>query len=305
MYKVNILLSTYNGECYLEEQLDSIFNQTYKNYTIFIMDDFSVDHTEDILKRYQKEYPNKIEILTTNKKLGYPDCFWYILENCAMADFYAFCDQDDIWDPQKLEFMVRQMAKTSKDVPVLYFHEYDNCDSELNLLDHHSVEPIEKYKGYQLIFYAIAQGFSMAINNTMRSLVLEQKVQNKKLSHDRWLIWNAYFRGKIVYDSHVLAKYRRHEKSVTSSGQQLFRQIISWLKKEIMGDEMLLLEKRIDYFLTINKEYMDANEYKTWCVFGRDSIIKGRYFKKLFFRKRLRKSLGGELALRILFLLGK
>ena len=305
MWKVNILLSTYNGEKYLEEQLDSLLNQTYQNIDIYIRDDGSHDGTWDIIKKYKEEHARKIFLIESTGNLGYPDCFWHMLQECKKADAYAFCDQDDIWELQKIEYAVAQMQKRNTKSPLLYIHEYDNCDKHMRLLSHHSIGDISSYQGYQLIFYTIAQGFSMVINNEMRYLILNQKPLGKDLPHDGWLIWNAFYGGDILYDSRILAKYRRHDNTETSSGSHYVQMLKSWWKKEVLGDEMTKQAKRIDYFLRVCSCCMDGRELAIWKTFGNQSRSLVSYFQKLFFPKRLRKFCAGEAALRFLFLIGK
>jgi hypothetical protein len=123
--------------------------------------------------------------------------------------------------------------------------------------------------------------------------------------HDGWCIWNAYYFGSIVYDPTVLASYRRHENTVTSSGTKTYGMVKSWINNEIMGDETSLLEKRATMFLEYASEVIPKSEKEVWEIL----ILKNRnitnYLKRLFYPKRLKQTLGGELALRILFLLAK
>lgn len=305
MWKVNVLLSTFNGEKYLEEQLDSLLNQTYQNIDIYIRDDGSHDKTLDIIKKYKEENVGKIFQIESFDNLGYPDCFWHMLKECKQADAYAFCDQDDIWRPQKIEYAVSQMKKGNPKSSLLYIHEYDNCDKDMRLISHHSLGDISSYQGYQLIFYTIAQGFSMVINDEMRYTILKQKPFGQDLPHDGWLIWNAFYFGDIIYDNRILAKYRRHENAETSSGNNYVQMLKSWWKKEVIGNEMLRQEKRIDYFLQVSNLKTDKEEYAIWKIFSYKSKSLRNYIKKVFFPKRLRKFWAGEVALRILFLIGK
>lgn len=303
MKKVRILLATYNGEKYLCEQLDSLVSQTYQNIEIFIRDDGSSDKTIDILKKYEKEYSQMIHIIKDDENLGYPDCFWRLLEISGEVDYYAFCDQDDVWHAEKIERAVKMLEKETN--PALYIHDYELCDGNLECFGTHSIAGLEQIRGEQLIFYTIAQGFSMIINQEMRGLLLGQEPMGKKLPHDGWCIWNAYYVGKIVYDPTILACYRRHEHTVTSSAMKKGSQIKSWIDKEILGKEMGLLENRAQLFIEYADQYMSKEEKAHWELLTRKKVGIATYLKRLFFPKRLRPSMGGEIALRILFLLGK
>lgn len=303
MERVNILLSTYNGERYIKEQLDSLLYQTYPNIVIYARDDGSSDNTVSILNEYSRKNQEKIILIEDDQNYGYPDCFWNLLVNCDIADFYSFCDQDDVWMPDKIERAVQYLQKEEQ--CALYIHDYEMCNSELKSLGVHHINNIQNLQGEQLIFYTIAQGFSMVINEKMRLLLLEQNPIKKSLPHDGWCIWNAFYKGKILYDSNILAYYRRHDSTVTSSGMGKKDMILSWLKKELFGKEMKSLEERAEYFLTYMGKNMKESDYKTWLLLITRHKTVHQYFQRLFYPKRLRSSYGGEVALRILFLLGK
>ena len=114
---VNILLSVYNGEKYLAAQLDSLFAQTYQNITIYVRDDGSEDDSLSIVRRYMQKSlsePGIRMILLENEEkrnLGYMESFWTLLRESGSADYYAFCDQDDYWLPEKVEKGVAALEK--------------------------------------------------------------------------------------------------------------------------------------------------------------------------------------------------
>ena len=105
---IAILLSTYNGEKYIKEQIESLLDQTIKNWFLVIRDDGSHDKTVEILKEYSTSYPNKIFIDgSVRENLGAGKSFMHLLK-ITHADYYMFCDQDDVWMPDKIE---RTLAK--------------------------------------------------------------------------------------------------------------------------------------------------------------------------------------------------
>ena len=100
--QVDILLATYNGERFLDEQMHSLLSQSYTEWHLIIRDDGSTDNTLAIIQRYKKQYPNKITILEDNlANLGACRNFGRILEQ-SDADYAMFCDQDDVWLPKKI-----------------------------------------------------------------------------------------------------------------------------------------------------------------------------------------------------------
>ena len=120
---VTILLSTYNGEKYIEEQLESIFAQTYwQNCNLFVRDDGSKDGTVAILKKYEKEGKLRLEC---GENIGFVRSFFWLINNAPESDFYSFADQDDIWNADKIERGVKKLLEADNSKPQLYFSDYD------------------------------------------------------------------------------------------------------------------------------------------------------------------------------------
>ena len=325
MKQVNILMCTYNGEKFLREQLDSIISQTYENIKLIVRDDGSTDNTLGIVHEYIEKYPEKISIQESPKHMGYPDCFWDILQNCPPADYYAFSDQDDIWDENKIEYAVAKLGEyeeqtrdhssesgnhnqnqteQQKALPLLYIHDSITCDKDGNKIGEHRLKSFGEIQYNTIMFYNIAEGFSMVINDEMRKNLLGCDVFSRKLPHDQWTIWTAFFRGKIVQDDRLLAKYRRHEDTVTITGGGKIPLIDSWIKNEIFGNRFHDLCTRFLYMTECNRQYMTDAQYCDWRMLAGDRAY-GNYLGRLFYGHRLRPSIGGEIALRINFLLGK
>lgn len=120
-YKLAVLLSTYNGEQYINQQLQSILNQTIKRHvTIIVRDDGSTDKTIDIIKKIQKDHNNII--LLTGKNIGLVQSFFLLLNYGIKKkyDYLAFSDQDDYWLPDKLARAVNLLNKENSNLPLLY-----------------------------------------------------------------------------------------------------------------------------------------------------------------------------------------
>ena len=107
MKTVNILLSAYNGEKFIAEQIESLLAQDYPAVTIHIRDDGSTDRTVEIVRQYT-DRPNVK--LYEGENVGYRKSFAWLLANCRDADYYAYCDQDDYWMPDKISRAVRALA---------------------------------------------------------------------------------------------------------------------------------------------------------------------------------------------------
>jgi rhamnosyltransferase len=135
MKSVCVLLSTYNGEKYLKELLDSVLNQNCEDkikVSIFVRDDGSSDNTTNILKEYEQN--GKIILFGHGGcNLGFAKSFSSLLANAPLSDYYAFCDQDDIWLPDKLISAVERLEKEdNNEIPLLYSTNLIVVDKDLN-----------------------------------------------------------------------------------------------------------------------------------------------------------------------------
>ena len=131
--KVVVLLSAYNGEEYIGEQIDSILQQDWGNVSIWVRDDGSKDQTVSILERYEKD--GRVH-LKRGENLGFIGSFFWLVANCEEGDYYAYSDQDDVWFPNKLSMAMERMEKEKQEQPLLYFSNYDYYDGQLNFLSH-------------------------------------------------------------------------------------------------------------------------------------------------------------------------
>lgn len=307
--KIHILLSTYNGSKYVEEQLHSIFEQTYQNFTLFVRDDGSTDNTVEILNNFIKQYKvssEKMVILPneTNSNIGWKASFWMLMDKCGGADYYAFADQDDVWLPEKLEYAVEEIGKESSEIPAFYFSQYYYCDEKLNKL-HLAPEPPLPIAFKDVMFYTPAFGFSMVINEMLRIKALETKDRDG-LVHDGWLQKIAAALGKIIYDERCTALYRRHSDAVTFSNVNLIATVRYWVKSEIFGSNMReFTHFHLNRFYEVYKTYLKKEDLELLELYVYDTKTIQRWIKRICCGKRFRPSLGGEIALRICFFLNR
>ena len=154
---VHILLSTYNGEKYIIEQLESIFHQTCQEIRLYIRDDGSEDSTVEKIRQYlaaHPEYQGKTVWVENeaHENLGYMKSYWKLLREASGAQYYAFCDQDDVWLPQKVERGVTALEKEKEDKPVLYFSNFYQCNEDLSIAKEGPVYT-ENIKFENVLFY--------------------------------------------------------------------------------------------------------------------------------------------------------
>jgi len=197
---VSIAMATYNGENYLKEQLDSIFNQSYKNIEIIVCDDCSSDKTVAILAEYKKKYGLKYYINKNN--LGFKRNFEKAISLCS-GDFIALADQDDIWIENKIEVLVKEIGENSL------------IHSACSLIDENSKEISSlwikqddfKYSFAKFIFGNTVTGCTVLFKKEL--LKDFSPIPSGEKYHDCWLALLATKMNGIVYCDKPLVKYRQ------------------------------------------------------------------------------------------------
>lgn len=296
--KVAILLSAYNGEKYIKEQIDSLICQTYKNIHIYIRDDGSKDNTISIIKEYKNENITLIE----GKNCGYIKSFFALLEKVENADYYAFCDQDDVWREDKIERTIEKLSKLDEDKPNLFSSNSDYYDIDLNFVEYGEINRIYNFRNS--LVECISQGMTMCINKTARDMLVENTPKNC-ISHDCYIYMLCAGLGQIVYDKEPLVKYRRHTTSVTAEGKNFIELQIWRIKKFLLGDSLKLIRKQIIEFGNLYMDKLNGEDRKILSLFMNEKYSFIKAIKKTFYPKKFRKKLSDEILLRILFLIGK
>ncbi|SEH75052.1 Glycosyl transferase family 2 [Ruminococcus flavefaciens] len=221
MNKVAILVSTYNGEKYFREQLDSLVKQKDVDHRIIIRDDGSSDSTIDIIKEYQKEN-DKISFYKGGN-LGVIKSFLDLCRYAADTDaeYFAFCDQDDVWDDDKMIAAVKKLTASKKkygDIPLLYYCNMRVVDENLNykrLTYTPKRVPVPKTK-YSSLSEAMASGNTFVFNRKLLELINHKNPKWCSM-HDSWVFLIACFFGKTVFDDKPHILYRQHGNNVSVS----------------------------------------------------------------------------------------
>lgn len=204
---VSIALCTYNGEKYLVEQLDSIVNQTYPYIELVIVDDGSTDRTLAIIENYINRFP--IRLFKNERNLGYVKNFEKACSLCR-GEYIALCDQDDIWQPEKIAALVEIADK----------HILVYADSQL--IDEQGKSLLQTVKGLKnfvegnnslpFLFHNCVSGHAILFKKELLTYALPFPAS---IYHDQWLAYVASTIGTISYSSAPLVKYRQHPQSMT------------------------------------------------------------------------------------------
>ncbi len=328
MAKIHIILATYNGEMYLRRQLDSIL-QSYEDFCLHVFDDGSTDATAEILQEYQTMCPNRIKVSVNEHNLGCTRNFLNGLktvyeevkekeattlravqaddterkERAAGRNYFMFCDQDDIWYPEKLSMVQKAMRKLEKkygsDTPLLVF-----TDAVVTDANGEEIAPsfIEQNK---LNPYAVSTARILAENKCIgcTSLMNEELVQlltevpEQARYHDWWMALLATSFGRMSYLNRKTLSYCQHGDNVV--GVQKFtsyvRQRLFSLKKQ---KEMLLAtQQQAAEFLTIYGEDLTEEKIKVieaFATLSQQSFMRRRInvLKYGFFKTGLIRNIG-------------
>ena len=214
--KVLILLSTYNGEKYLSEQVESLENQEGVDLDILIRDDGSSDSTVKLIEQLQSEYSNIR--LFQGENLGFAKSFWDLVKNAEGYDYYGFCDQDDIWMSDKAARAVSILEKEDKSRPLLYTGDVICVDSNGEKI---SDSPFKGkvLNNYETFQRSILPGCTYFFNDN--ALQLLKKYDGSMYAHD-WAVYAIVKTfGKVVYDSKPGMKYRIHSNNTIGADSKL------------------------------------------------------------------------------------
>jgi glycosyltransferase involved in cell wall biosynthesis len=219
---IQILLATYNGEKYLAELLDSLVSQTYQSWELLVHDDGSVDKTFDILLGYQENYPDRIKILDDGLVMGNArDNFTYLL-TLSTADYVMFCDQDDVWLPDKIEKTFRKMQELEykhDNLPILVHTDLMIVDESLACIAPSMFDYQGLNKSTKGLLQALAKnsvtGCTMMVNR--QAILASTPILPSAIMHDWWMAASVIKVGGLVeFIDESLIQYRQH--SVNSVG---------------------------------------------------------------------------------------
>ena len=206
--KVQVLLSSYNGEKYIQEQINSILEQNIE-VQLLIRDDGSTDTTPQILAEYEKKYTN-IKVYY-EKNIGVIASFFHLMQ---LADetysYFAFADQDDVWLPEKLSRAIMKLEQEKQpESPMAYCSEKKLVDKNLNVLSKKRCYNQVKAEFGNALVENICTGCTCVIN---RSLLLLLKNQSPRfmIMHDFWIYLVGTCFGTVLYDETSYILYRQH-----------------------------------------------------------------------------------------------
>jgi Glycosyltransferases, probably involved in cell wall biogenesis len=292
------MMSTYNGEKYIEEQIVSNFSQKGVEVDLYVRDDGSKDGTFKKLEELKNNYSNMS--ITKAPNVGYAKSFFSLLAGVPNDyKYYAFSDQDDVWKPNKLLDAVKVLEKQER--PALYSCNLELVDQDLKPLE--IMEPPSEadfQKGRYLID-RYSYGCTMVFNSQLRDIAIKH-IPTLGVSHDNWLGLIAIFCGEFIFDEKANILYRQHENNVTGGKSSV---VESW-KRRIKNINRIKDESKSALASELLKHFEIQFDEETkdllYMVAEYKSNFKGKM--KFFFDKRtVRRSREKNMIFRMMILL--
>lgn len=271
--KVLVLLSTYNGQDYLKEQIDSILNQkTLHQVDLMIRDDGSTDGTIEILKEYEKEMPSRIKVYYEHN-VGYLNSFFDLIKKAEGYDYYALSDQDDVWLEEKIDVAVAQCEECSGEEPLLY------GSSSFLVNDHLEVmgETQKNLKGItwdNVLIQNIFPGHTQVFNDALCRILKADIDCTRIYVHDFWITYVALLFGRTIFDNQSHTLYRQHGTNTVGFGKNSIEWIGERLKR-IRNSDNRKIAAQIHYFYEKYEDVMTEELKKKIAAFiqAQDSFM--------------------------------
>ncbi len=280
MSKIAIFMSTFNGERYVGKQLESLAKQnTESEIDLYIRDDGSTDKTDEIINYWKR----KINIYYyKGKNCGPAKSFWELfLNDDIQADYYAFCDQDDIWDSDKIEVAIKHLKGDTH----LYASNCRIIDQDDNLIEKRRIEKSPGFLVQQLFVCGATQGCSMVFTKELRDFIFSKKISCVPMHDLIVLLYSASF-GRVYWDNEPHFSYRYHANNVVAKGNKkmITRKYYSlkrWIKnrnqmktvaKELIENRCFVDEETLIFLNNIISS--------TWNIHSKIELCKEEKIKK-------------------------
>lgn len=252
--KVAILMGTFNGEKYLEQQLNSFLNQTFQNWILCVSDDGSQDKTKNILYSFQEKIGLKKCLIGDGSRQGFVKNFLSLAcDEKIEADYFAFSDQDDVWDNSKLERAVSWLAEGDDDVPAMYCSRTRLIDSSGKII---GMSPFFKFQPCfrNALVQSIAGANTIVFNQAARKILMRAGANVLVPSHDWWvyLIVTATG-GRVKFDTYATVNYRQHADNLVGTNLGV-KPILKRIIRGMGGTLRIWTNQNIEALKIINEE---------------------------------------------------
>lgn len=258
---IDIMLATYNGEAFIEEQVRSIIGQTFTQWRLWVHDDGSTDQTSAIIERLSQEDERIIFVQDDRVRMGVARHFIHMLQY-AQAPYCMFCDQDDIWLPNKVQTMYEAIQEKDNLLPqVVYSNAYLWNPTQGIISDKNTLTFPTTLR--QALFLNTGIQGAAAIFNQAMCQHLRKPLANYAM-HDHVLLLAGICLGQVHYLHHSLMYYRQHENNVTGHAPGSIRKKIAlmWQNRHVPLVSRLHLDG-LQAFYNQFERYLSEDDKKT------------------------------------------
>ncbi len=306
MKNIQILLATYNGCQFVEEQLESIYRQKLPDeatMSLLVSDDNSTDNTLSLIEPFFQKGLNGTCIVKLNKKNNFESLtgacgnFSFALSQCS-SEYIMFCDQDDYWLENKISLTLKKMKESEdaygKDTPILIFTDLSVVDENLKIIapsffSYQSMRAEWSDKLSQLMIQNVAPGCTMMANRALLNIALP--IPEQAVMHDWWLMLVANAFGKVAYVNEPTILYRQHGNNQVGAQNLKFNRLIKSFESGCKN--LISTSRQADVFyqrykddLTNFIDHVELKKLKHFANFHRDGYFKNlKGFLKGYYRK--------------------
>jgi glycosyltransferase involved in cell wall biosynthesis len=285
---ISVVLATYNGSKYLRDQLDSIYQQTYKNIEVIVCDDQSTDGTKEILKAYKQSHQLKYYI--NEKRLGVVQNFAKAI-SLSTGDYIALSDQDDVWLPEKLELSFKKIRELeqrySKQKPLLVYTDLAVVDEDLKSISPSYWRHMRLNQKNLALNRILVENFMTGCTALMNRATAEMAlpIPGEALMHDVWFLLVAFCFGKTAYLEKQTILYRQHSNNVVGSIHKSKIRKLNIALVKIRNKKLGLLNEEIEqakaFYRIFRTQLMDIPRERqvleTFITLKEKNIINRKY----------------------------
>jgi len=293
--KISVVMATYNGEKYLDRQIQSILTQTLQPDEIIVCDDASTDGTVAILERYRQQ--GKLTYLVNDNRLGFIGNFKKAVALANATNYVALCDQDDEWLPNKLEISAALLEKINDDeVPCLVYTDLALVDQDEKALNNSFQNELgqDKYKHnlQTLLFGNFVTGCTTIMNPKLKRFF--EEIPDDARFHDEWMALIAFTFGKAEGIALPLVRHLKHENNASikpgTKPRNRYRSTFNQLITALKGKDDFLCEQ-IKMVQRFYNKYAIEMKPGIKSIFEQFLTLQHRsyFIKKLAYRRTVRK----------------
>lgn len=291
---LDILMATYNGEKYIHQQIESIINQTFTDWNLYIHDDGSTDKTIEIIKRFTDK---RIHLVEDNINFGNSSLnFLHLVKNYANNDYFAFSDQDDFWLPDKIEktlSLIKHIENKNNSIPICVGTDLKVVDSELQVINESFYDLSKMLLDADFNSLLIENDFTgctMCMNKAVISYLekISESDYSKIIQHDWIIALVCAADGKIMQLAEPTMLYRQHQNNAVGANSFSVKKIFqfSTLKNRLAKIKRLKSQIYIQLEL-IRKLINDESKKK---LIDKYISSKGLKHKSIILKDRINRS---------------